>query len=523
MTLFQTPLKRRLTLAIAGAILALAFAPLQWIPLAWVSFLSVFYALDQIESPKSAFWDGWLFGFSFFVASLYWVAIATTVDLAAFWWVIPFALFGLPFILAFFVGPVFYLSVRFSDAGWSRIILFAIIWTVFEWLRTHLFTGFPWNLLGYIWTALVPVMQLASWGGVYLLSFVTLLVIGITHWGLKGGLVEKRIMLGTYIVSILAIILSFSRLQETPISTTGPWMRLVQPSIPQSLKWDPAQRENNLYRLLTLSHAQGEKPPQILIWPESAVSFLLDQEPRLCRLISQVIPEGSYLITGAPRRTPLEVEPVQIWNSVLILNHEGAVLKHYDKFHLVPFGEYIPWRKELSHYMDLSWMKKVTAGAIDFSMGVGPETLSFDHLPPFSPLVCYEAIFPGAVVSTQDPRPDWLLNVTNDAWYGDSFGPYQHLEIVRMRAVEEGLPLVRAANNGVSAVFDAYGRKIVSIPLNEIGIRDFQLPSALPPTVYSQYGDGVIFSILVLALILWGCFGLRRSYRFHQKSSDLNQ
>lgn len=500
--LFSSTFKRRLTLIGLGGALALAFAPLAWVPIAWFSFLGAFYALDRCASPKEAFWDGWLFGFSFFVISLYWVAIATTVDLAAFWWVVPFALFGLPFILAFFVGPVFYLSFKFGRPGLSRVLLFAISWTAFEWLRAHLFTGFPWNLLGYIWTASVPVMQLASFGGVYLLSFVTLLVIGLTYVGLKGELLEKRMMIGVYVVCIIGTLISFSRLQEATISK-GPWMRLVQPSIPQTLKWDPNERESNLFRLLSLSNSESEHKPEVIIWPETAVAFLLDFEPRLRRLIAQVIPEGSYLITGAPRRTPPGIEPMQVWNSVLVMNHEGQILRYYDKFHLVPFGEYVPWRRELSQYMDLSWMKKFTAGAVDFSMGEGPETLPIDHLPTFSPLVCYEAIFPGTVVSRSDSRPDWLLNVTNDAWYGDSFGPYQHLEIVRMRAVEEGLPLVRAANNGISAVFDGYGRKIVSIPLNEIGMRDFQLPKSLPQTLYGKYGDLVIFLILSVFLSLW--------------------
>ncbi|MEB3702572.1 Apolipoprotein N-acyltransferase [Candidatus Bealeia paramacronuclearis] len=480
--------------------MALAFAPVHAVPILWLSFLGAFYCLNFAPTPKAAFWDGWWFGLGFFVASLYWIAIATFVDLASFWWVIPFALLGLPVILSFFVGPVFYLTIKFSKDNYSRILLFICFWVLFEWLRAHLFTGFPWNLLGYVWTVSTPFLQIAAFGGVYLLTFFTLLLIGITYIGLQGGLLEKRIMISTYVIAVFLGIAGLSKLQEVPMTSSGPWMRLVQPSIPQSLKWNPEQREANLYRLLTLSHETSAHIPQAIIWPETAVSFFLDHEPRLRRLISQIIPEGAYLITGAPRKTPEGHEPFQIWNSSLVLNHEGAVLGHYDKFHLVPFGEYVPWRKELSHYMDLSWMKKITAGAIDFSIGNGPETLHVEKIPAFGPLICYEAIFPGAVVTPSGPRPEWLLNVTNDAWYGNSSGPYQHLEIVRMRAVEEGLPLVRAANNGISAVFDAYGRQVVSIPLNEIGIRDFQLPPPIAPTLYARFGDLIIFSILAFFL-----------------------
>jgi apolipoprotein N-acyltransferase len=235
-----------------------------------------------------------------------------------------------------------------------------------------------------------------------------------------------------------------------------------------------------------------------VIWGENAATFFVEEQPVYRDAMARAIPPGGLLITGAPRRSP--GPPLRIWNSVVAVDARGAVVGHYDKSHLVPFGEYVPLREFLP-------IDKVAYGAVDYSAGDGPRTLELGALPPVSVLICYEAIFPGAVVDRAH-RPAWLLNLTNDAWYGVTAGPHQHLAIARLRAVEEGLPLVRAANTGISAVFDSYGRELGRIGLARQGVLDFRLPPPLAePTPYARYGDR-IFAI-ILTVFCTGLFVLR--------------
>jgi apolipoprotein N-acyltransferase len=267
---------------------------------------------------------------------------------------------------------------------------------------------------------------------------------------------------------------------------------VVQPSIPQSLKWRADQRAAHLRLLVELSVAPGTADPTVIIWPETAVPYLLAAEPRLRQELAPLVPPGGYLITGAPRVDPQDPEGA-IWNALHALDGRGEVVATYDKAHLVPFGEYTPFRGLLG-------LAKLTVGSRDFSAGPGPVALELPGLPAFSPLICYEVIFPGAVTpAAPAAAPGWLLNLTNDAWFGDSSGPYQHFASARIRAVEEGLPLVRAANNGISAVIDSYGRVVDQINLNDRGIIDAELPEAATSrTIYSYAGNHLYFIELLL-------------------------
>jgi apolipoprotein N-acyltransferase len=264
----------------------------------------------------------------------------------------------------------------------------------------------------------------------------------------------------------------------------------VQPSIPESAKNDPTQVLVNFRRLFALSTAPGAEHDSAVIWPEAAAPPFLDRDGGARKALAQAAPLDGYVITGTVRTDPAPAPPVHIWNSLVAIDHEGAIRATYDKAHLVPFGEYVPFRSILP-------MQKITPGAIDFSAGPGPRTVTLPGLPPFSPLICYEAIFPGAVVEPGH-RPAWLLNITNDAWYGFTSGPFQHVAITRVRAVEEGLPLARAANNGITAMFDPYGRVLGHLDLDAVGVLDEKLPQALPATLYSQLGDTAYFAMLLL-------------------------
>jgi apolipoprotein N-acyltransferase len=267
-------------------------------------------------------------------------------------------------------------------------------------------------------------------------------------------------------------------------------LRLVQPSIPETLKNDPQALAQNFQRLLTLSASPGADKITDIIWPEAAAPPLLERFADERQAIAAVIPKGGLLLTGAERAEPLQGwPPLHVWNSLVVLNDAGDIIATYDKAHLVPFGEYMPLRSILP-------IDKIVPSIGDFSTGPGPRTLDLRGVPPVSPLICYEAIFPGAVIDAA-ARPQWLLNVTNDAWYGFTSGPFQHLAIARVRAVEEGLPLIRAANNGISAVVDPYGRLVKRLALDSVGVLDSTLPRALSPTLYEHVRD---MAFLVLAL-----------------------
>jgi apolipoprotein N-acyltransferase len=279
----------------------------------------------------------------------------------------------------------------------------------------------------------------------------------------------------------------------------GVRLRLVQPNIPQDLKWDPQRLEGNFRVALELSRAPASTAVTHVIWPETAVPFVLAAEPARVAALAAVTPPGGLLVTGAIRAVRLADASVRAWNSLQAVDAEGRIVATYDKFHLVPFGEYVPFRGLLS-------IAKITPGNLDFTPGPGLVTLDLPGLPPVSPLICYEIIFPDEV-ALRAPRPAWLLNLTNDAWFGISSGPYQHFAAARFRAVEEGLPVVRAANNGISAVVDPYGRVVARLGLGATGVVDSDLPGALVAPPYARWGGrvpGLLMLVFVVMALLLG-------------------
>jgi apolipoprotein N-acyltransferase len=361
----------------------------------------------------------------------------------------------------------------------------------------------PWNLVGYVWSGGFPgalaMLQSVAWVGIYGLSFLTVLaaslpaLLGVSS--LSPLLPARRAAPG---IAVLLLILvpatgGAIRLALLPSRSTGTWLRLVQPSIPQTLKWDPAAADANFHRLIELSSSAPEHPLAAVLWPEAAATFLLERDTARRAAIAAVAPKNGYAITGALRANPPPAPVSRLWNSIEAVDGAGAIRARYDKAHLVPFGEYNPLRAVLP-------FKKITPGSIDLSPGPGPHTITLPGLPAFSPTICYEAIFPGAVVD-EHARPAWILNVTNDAWYGRSSGPYQHFAIARTRAIEEGLPLVRAANNGISGVIDAAGRVVARTRLDSVGFDDVALPAPLPTTIYATRGDWLFLAMLLLGLL----------------------
>lgn len=513
---FHKPWSRGGAAFILGAIGALGFPPLYLFPALLLSFSGIWFflnrALEHRSSFSALFWLGWWFGLGHFTAGLYWIAHALTVDLETFWWLIPFALLGIPAVLGVFTGICFMVLKLWPYDGMSRAFAFSALWVGTEWLRGHMFTGFPWNLLGYGWAFSPEMLQLVSLIGVYGLSLLVLLLAVSLNYIVGTKFFEKNIVLTIYLVTAIGWTWGKIRLDHPDVVVSSPLaIRLVQPNVPQALKWDPEQKEINFLHLLDLTKRPSHLPLKAIIWPESAIPFFLEQDDFHRLLIAQVIPKGGLLFTGALRRTPLDVKPIQIWNSILVLNDQGEIISSYDKSHLVPFGEYIPFRSLSDYLFGKGSVKKITAGLMDFTPGKGPETLSLpESFPSYTGLICYEVIFPGAVINSTQTRPGWMINVTNDGWYGRTSGPYQHLEMARFRAVEEGIPLVRAANSGISTVFDAYGHNKGSIGLGQKGVLDVYLPSPtrLVP-FYARWGDWITLTLIIGTFVLAWLFTFR--------------
>jgi apolipoprotein N-acyltransferase len=492
---------------VLGALLAAAMPPVDLSPVVFISLPGLIWLDGGSERGWSSFGLGYAFGMGFFVAGLYWMTAALFVDIAQYWWALPFALLGVPALLSFFIAvPMGLLALatqRFGLAGAARVCLFAVLWCAGEWARGHVLTGLPWNLVGYAWSGGFPgalsLLQVTAWTGIYGLSFITTLAAALLAllgaarpwprpvWSQSGPVIAAALLL------LVPAGYGALRLSNAPTHLGDTVLRLVQPSIPQSLKWDQSAAEENFHRLLELSGTGGDHPPAAVIWPEGAATFYLERDAAHRQEAAAIAPRGGYLITGAIRADTATGERTRYYNSIEAIDGNGSIRATYDKSHLVPFGEYIPLRGLLP-------IGGFIAGSTDLSAGPGPRTISLPGLPPFAAAICYEAIFPHAVVD-ESHRPDWILNVTNDAWYGRTSGPYQHFAIARTRAVEEGLPLVRVGNNGISGVIDPEGRVAAHTTLDAIGYADVTLPDPRPETLYARTGDWIFAVFLLLGLI----------------------
>jgi apolipoprotein N-acyltransferase len=507
---------RRYGLAfVLGGLLAGALPPVDLAPLIFIAFPGLLWLDEGSAGPWASARLGYVFGLGFFVAGLYWIAAALFVDIARFWWAVPFAVLGLPALMALYPAAALGLTslgtTRLHLPAGARTCLFAVAWSAAEWARGHFLTGLPWNLVGYAWSGGFPgslaMLQSVAWVGIYGLSFVTVLAAALPALLGAPSLVPlPRVRraapaLGVAFLILVPAAAGAIRLDLLPSRATATWVRLVQPSIAETMKWDPAAAEANFHRLVELSGSSAEHPLAAVLWPEAAATFLLERDGPHRAAIAAVVPKDGpgdgprdgYVITGALRANPPPGPPTEIWNSIEAIDGAGTIRARYDKAHLVPFGEYVP-------FSDVLPVTKITPGTIDLAAGPGPLTLHLPGLPAFSPIICYEAIFPGAVVD-REARPAWILNLTNDAWYGRSSGPYQHFAIARTRAIEEGLPLVRVANNGISGVVDPAGRVVARTRLDSVGYADVALPGALSPTLYATAGDWLFAAMLMLGIL----------------------
>ncbi|MFD2261800.1 apolipoprotein N-acyltransferase [Lacibacterium aquatile] len=445
---------------------------------------------------RTVFATAWWFFLGQFTSGLYWIANALLIPPADFLWLLPLAVVAIPAGLALF--PAIILTL------WSRIegrsaLGFAVALMLAELARGHLLTGFPWNLAGYAFPHILALQQLASVGGAYLLSFLAILL------GVLPAALDRRAMAAWVLLLALPLAWGSWRLEQTVVASTDTMIRIIQPNIPQHQKWDPALQAANFRDHVALSRRPSSKPLAAVIWGETATGYPVEIVEDARRAATAAVPPGGSLITGTIRYLTRD-RPPTVTNGMVVLDQDGSLLGAFDKFHLVPFGEYVPGRRWLP-------LPAVAADGLDFTAGTGPRTLRVPGLPAFAPLICYEVIFPGAVIDEAD-RPSWLLNLTNDGWYGYSTGPFQHFHITALRAIEEGMPMVRVANTGISGMVDPLGRTLAKIGLSERGILDLDLPKALEsPTFYGRYRDLPLALALFAAMAIVAC----RLYRRHQR------
>ena len=457
-----------------GAIASWSMAPTNWWFVLFFSLSGLFTALQTSDTAKKAFAAGFGFSFGYFTFSLYWIGNALLVENNPYWWAWPLAVTGLPFILSFFTATAALLFYSFKTKNpyqFLNCFTFIILITLSEYARGHLFTGFPWNLYGYSWINIKPIAQVAALHDIYLLTALTILWATTPAFCISGKTSKPTkwfmllFSLGTFSLSYAY---GWDKIQKYQITNSDTKIILVQPNIKQSEKWDSTKRLDHFEETLKLSRnpEPSDTKTHIVLWPETAIAPDIMYAPQTKSMIQEMLATYSndaYLITGALRN-----ENDTYYNSILIFDKNANIIYTYDKSHLVPFGEYIP----LSHIFDITPI----VGFTGFAKGHGPETFYLNANISLSALVCYEIIFPSKTYDRTANQPSMIINVTNDAWYGDSPGPYQHLVQAQFRAIETGIPIFRSANTGISASINPLGQILESIPYGQNGVITKELP-----------------------------------------------
>lgn len=477
-----------------GLASALALPPVHLLPVLLFSVPGFLRLIDAAGSKRELALIGWTFGFGLNLAGLYWITEPILTEAQIFWWLIPLAAPLLAAAVAFYsIIPAF--AARLLPAGLGRLLVFSGAWVLSNLLQQFAFSGFPWNLWGTDWT--IPgtagdiFIQLAALIGVHGLTLLTVLIAGLPLFGARGLAAAAVLLLAWGGFGLWHL--------RLPVRPTGITLALVQPKFPVPGSYDRAALIARWQRLLAMSRAGIAAGADTVIWPEGSSPWLLDTDAAARAQLAAVT--GYVPIIAGSLRA---VSNTDFRNSIVVTDGPGPPAAIYDKWKLVPFGEYMP-----------KWIPiKITPDVLGagFTPGPGPVTLSVPGLPPFGPLICYEAIFTGQIVDEKH-RPQWLVNVTDDAWFGNTAGPRQHFADARLRAVEEGLPLARDANSGISAVIDSFGHVTALLPLGAQGVLVAPLPGALPPTLYARFGlkiPGLLAAVFILV-------GLILEWRFRRR------
>lgn len=498
--------QRRSIAFVAGALSVLAMAPFNAWPILFFTLPTLVWLIDGIggrgwSALGAAAAIGWWFGFGYFLAGLYWLGYAFLVDAQTFGWLLPFAVVGLPAVLAIYTALGVALARALWQRGALRVVALGVSLTAAEWLRGHAFTGFPWNAFGYALTTPLVLAQAASVLGIWGLTFIAIVVFTSPATMFDDRTQTRRPWLPfTLAVLTLAVFagLGAARLAHTPTRLVeGMHLRIMQPNLQQDVRFSYAAKREVMDRYVALSARQGLDHVTHLIWPESPFPFFLTREADALAQIARLLPEQTLLLTGAIRLAdPNNPTESGVYNSIYVIDHAGSIRTVYDKVHLVPFGEYLPFGDVLER-IGLQTLTEQRGG---FLAGDRHRLVAMPGAPSVLPLICYEIIFPGELASV-DERPGWIVNVTNDGWFGTSSGPYQHLQQSRITAIEEGVPVARAANSGISAVIDPVGRMVASLPLGSEGVLDAPLPRPIAAPVYARLGDAPAAVLIAIALL----------------------
>ena len=466
-----------------GICASLALPPIFFLP-SLICFALFINYLHKISTSRAAFKAGFAFGFGYFVIGLYWISISLFTDKDKFLFLLPFSVIGFPLFFANYIGLATLALYRFCPKKQTVTVeyslYFASFFTISEVARSYLFTGFPWNLIGYSLSSSLEMLQITSIIGIFGLSFLVVFASSL--------IAAKKIH---YSLIIIIITYLFGAYRMSPTTFTNINLKLVQANIDQKHHFSHKERIENLYRQMSLSLSGSEA--DLIIWPESSIPYNVANSD-LRTHIAKVIPENTILLAGGDIASN-----DNYYNSITAINNQGHILNSYYKNHLVPFGEYIPFREFIL-------IDKITSTIGDLSKGISLMDMDLAGIPKFSPLICYEIIFPGQVMQ-KNSKAKWILNVTNDAWFGKSSGPYQHYYKARVRAVEEGVPVIRSANTGISAIIDPYGRELMKLNLGDTGIIEGKLPYNIETYSFFHYYKNlpIICFLLIISII-----GIRR-------------
>lgn len=523
--------RRNVIALCAGIAGALALAPIHFFPAVAIPLVVSVWLLDGLEPAKRlhSFWldisalkqaavIGWCLGFGYFIASLWWLGAAFLVEAQEFAWALPFGVAGLPAILACFTALGFVLARLLWSDGSARILALALGLGVSEWLRGTLFTGFPWNTFGMALGGNLVLAQVASLVGLHGLTFLSVFIFASPAVLANRNSAWRSSSAFIFGCALFVAITLFGslRLWTAPDEYhPGLRIRIMQPNTPQDDKFRLDNKDQILAHYIAVSARKTALAPNGLsdithvIWPESPFPFILSRDPEALSRIAQSLGR-SVLITGSARAEtigttyPGEIRKVSYFNSIQVLTSSGMIVDTYDKVHLVPFGEYLPF----SGFLERLGLRQFVHIPGGFEPGVTRKLLRVPGLPQAFPLVCYEAIFPESLQSDLRNSAGLIINVTNDGWFGPTFGPYQHLAQARLRSIESGLPFLRAANTGISAIIDSYGRTIDQLALGTEGVLDTRLPLAIAPPPAVHFSFWAPFSLAVLSLLT--LIGLRR-------------
>lgn len=481
----------------SGALMSFALAPFFFMPVCFLGFTILVFLFDGLSKRHKKwlkfFLTGWAFGFGYFLSNLWWLANALTVDNAVPLFLVPIAVAVLPAGLALFWGFAGLLCSFFWKAGASRIFCIAFAFGLAEWLRGTCLTGFPWGAIGYAAMPTPMLMQSSVLFGLYGMNALAVFIFAAPAI-FFGKAKKAAIIIPAILLIIFHIGFGFYRLHYAPalekVAPNALWARIIQPSIDQSIKLNMDTRYQVLSQLLELVSLPSlqNHTPDIIVWPETSEPYFLDYSPQVRKKIAAAMPDKSFSLIGTARAQEDETG-TRYFNTIQALDKNGDILASSDKLHLVPFGEYLPFTPLLKA-IGFSAVAEIAGG---YSTGTTRHTVTLPNGLIYLPLICYEIIFP-TEMQFEGPAPSVIINVTNDAWYGDTPGPAQHLHQAQVRAIEQGLPVIRAANNGISAVIDAYGRLYTTLGYNKVGVID----APIPPVAVSIWNNGLRLSALIV-------------------------